>query len=293
MQITQIFISDDDNLDNLLDYLKNNIELVKSFYPNDTYVLYNNKDIREFIQKHFEEDVLWAYDYLNPYSYKADLAKYCIVYILGGLYIDLGLKMNYALDVGDLDFIFFRDFKKHSNIKNTFSVCPGFMYSKPKNEIFKKCINQIIENCKNRYYGATALDPTGPVLLGKKIAESEPNLNCVIGDYIELTPDREYKNLAFVNVNGIILAFSKGLVWFSDLSKNTNNYTKIYQDKEVYGDKISGIQYLYKHYLLREADEGGLQHYLNMPLNLVEDSILSSEEYAYLKIKKDSSIKEI
>lgn len=279
MQITQIFISDDNNPDNLSDYLKNNIELVKSFHPNDDYVLYNNDALREFITKHFDEDVLWAYDFLNPYAYKADLGRYCILYILGGLYVDLGIKMNYPVYAGDMDYIFFRDYKKHSNLKNTFAVCCGFMYSKPNNIIFKKCIEQIVENCKTQYYGNTALDPTGPVLLGRKIAEYGHSLNCHIGDYTELTPDKEHKNLAFVSDNGIIMAFSKGIVLFNHLTKNTNDYTKIYNDGRVYGSKFDNLKHLYNLHLNRNPDNNGLQNYLNKPLREVEQIILQSEEY--------------
>jgi hypothetical protein len=45
----------------------------------------------------------------------------------------------------------------------------------PKNEILLKCINQIVENVKNRYYGNDCLHPTGPRLLGKFFSPYERN----------------------------------------------------------------------------------------------------------------------
>jgi hypothetical protein len=37
----------------------------------------------------------------------------------------------------------------------------------------KQCIDQIIENVKNKYYGSSSLDPTGPGVLGKQFNKEE------------------------------------------------------------------------------------------------------------------------
>ena len=37
---------------------------------------------------------------------------------------------------------------------------------KPENNIMLKCIQQIVKNVKTKFYGLTALNPTGPGLLG-------------------------------------------------------------------------------------------------------------------------------
>ena len=42
-----------------------------------------------FIKSHFSKRVLYAYDKLIPGAFKADLWRYCIIYINGGIYIDI------------------------------------------------------------------------------------------------------------------------------------------------------------------------------------------------------------
>jgi len=44
---------------------------------------------------------------------------------------------------------------------------------KPCNNILLKCINQIVKNVENNYYGLNCLDPTGPGLLGKFTTKAE------------------------------------------------------------------------------------------------------------------------
>jgi mannosyltransferase OCH1-like enzyme len=70
---------------NLLKY--NNI--LKKNNPEFTFYLYDENECREFIKKHFNKNVLDAYDKLIPYAYKADLWRYCILYINGGIYLDI------------------------------------------------------------------------------------------------------------------------------------------------------------------------------------------------------------
>lgn len=46
-------------------------------------------------------------------------------------------------------------------------ILTGLQICKKNNPVMLECINQIIKNVKNNYYGDTCIDPTGPVLLGK------------------------------------------------------------------------------------------------------------------------------
>jgi hypothetical protein len=46
-------------------------------------------------------------------------------------------------------------------------VYNGFIVALPKNQRLMHCIHAIVENVKNRTYGSTWLDPTGPGLFGK------------------------------------------------------------------------------------------------------------------------------
>lgn len=51
--------------------------------------LYNDVDCRRFLVSTFPPDVVIAYDRLIPTAFKADLWRYCVLYIFGGVYLDI------------------------------------------------------------------------------------------------------------------------------------------------------------------------------------------------------------
>jgi mannosyltransferase OCH1-like enzyme len=65
------------------------ILLIKHLNPRFKYFLYDDNECREFIKNNFKSDVLWAYDSLIPGAYKADLWRYCVLFIHGGIYLDM------------------------------------------------------------------------------------------------------------------------------------------------------------------------------------------------------------
>ena len=149
--------------------------------PHITFKIYDDTDCRNFISQHFNKQVLWAFDTLNTGAYKADLFRYCVLYIEGGIYFDIKLVSN------DLDYfrkreIFLvRDIQNYSDMINNCAysdyysqsytqikmIHPGIwqaaLASKPKNPIFKElikyCVNNVI-NTDRRH--ATTLECTGP-----------------------------------------------------------------------------------------------------------------------------------
>jgi mannosyltransferase OCH1-like enzyme len=104
---------------------------------------------------------------IKPRAYKADLWRYCVLYMYGGVYMDIKFVLNYKLTdiINKYGSIFVKDIDYYSNSckRGTFN---GFMISDAKNPIFYDCIQQIVINYKNRYYGKNVLYPTGPCLLG-------------------------------------------------------------------------------------------------------------------------------
>ena len=78
MQLSQIYITDDGSeLPDLLRYSSSTSKECLSAYD---YILYGHDQLRSFIKSHYSSDVVNAYDQLVPYSYKADLGKFCIAY---------------------------------------------------------------------------------------------------------------------------------------------------------------------------------------------------------------------
>ena len=65
---------------------------IKNMHPNFEYFLFDDDDCRNFIIKHFDNNVIEAFDSLIPGAYKADLWRYCVLYINGGIYLDIKYK---------------------------------------------------------------------------------------------------------------------------------------------------------------------------------------------------------
>lgn len=192
--------------------MKECVESLKKDNPEFNYYLYDDKDCEKFIKNNFDKKVLNAYKTLIPGAYKADLWRYCILYINGGIYLDIkykcvdGFKLIELTDKEyfclDKPFIYIN---KESEIKNNYSyinkimrnpdflinfekytnefwgkgsvdLYNGIMVCKKNNNILLNCINKIVENVENKFYGNSSLEPTGPSLLANQYFNIYPRI---------------------------------------------------------------------------------------------------------------------
>ena len=235
-EITQIFISDNNQEISLK--LKTNSEIIKELYPFYQYKLYNNNSIEEFLLENYNETIIKTYRKLKPYSYKCDFARYCILYMKGGWYFDLGLNVVKGFEVKDTtNLVIFRDINKYSN--TSWACAPGIIFARRELPILGKAIELIVENTKNNFYGLTPLCPTGPSLWGRAIASVGIDAKTIIGDFIELTPNFKRKNKAMILPDGTIFAFNKDAPG-GDLEslgcKGVNNYNDFWLAKDIYSE---------------------------------------------------------
>ena len=235
MEISQIFLSDDKDAELSL-FLKLTTGTVQAAFPEANHTIYTNEALRQFIVDNYDSAVVWAYDSLIPYSYKADLGRFCLLNKLGGWYFDIAVRVANPVDLGErIEFLAFRDIQRFSY--TTWACATTVLYSKSNNIALQTAIEMIVDNCREQYYGITPLCPTGPTLLGAALAANGGNANNVFGDYLELTPTYEQKNRAFVLPNGTIMAWSKPSAG-GDLTqlgaKGTNNYNELWVARNVY-----------------------------------------------------------
>lgn len=81
------------------DVYPNLSRLVESFRQSGwEYRFYTDRDAVAFLQKHFPPSVFEAYQALVPGAFKADLFRYCVLLIAGGLYADVDIHLESALD---------------------------------------------------------------------------------------------------------------------------------------------------------------------------------------------------
>jgi mannosyltransferase OCH1-like enzyme len=146
----------------------NSIKLQKQ-NPQFEYFLFDDDDCLQFIETHFDSDVVDAYNKLIPGAYKADLWRYCVLYIHGGIYLDMKMSC-----VGDFRLIeltkqehYVKDRPQLAFMKNHIGIYNAVMIQEPKNPLMLDCIVQIVKNVENQEYGYSALYPTGPGMLGQ------------------------------------------------------------------------------------------------------------------------------
>jgi mannosyltransferase OCH1-like enzyme len=240
VNVTQIYLSDDEQP--LPPILHARSESIRKLFINvNEYKLYTNSSLRQFISENYPERILRAYDKLKPYSYKADLGRFCVINKVGGWYFDIGVygyQENLQLEFEkDLDMIVASDMQKY--VFRFFSAWTGVFYSKKDNPVLQEAIDMIVENCEKNYYGHTQLDPTGPTVFGKALAIHGADLKIIYAWHTELTPDMSKKNKAFVLPNGFILCFCKNCNG-GDLTelggRGVNNYGDMWRQKNIYNE---------------------------------------------------------
>lgn len=234
MQITQIYLTDNDS--DLSPFLKEATDSVRKCFPDLPHKIYNNQEVEQFLEKNYGQDVLNAYRKVKPYSYKCDLARYCIANVVGGWYFDISLRCQVGLKLPDeCRLLAFRDINLYTKVS---WACDGAaFYTVPDNEVLDEAIFQIVHNIEDNYYGLTPLCPTGPTAWGKAIAVSNIDDKVLFGDSIELTPNHYHKNKALVLPDGQIFALKKpspGGDLKSLGATGVNNYNDLWYTKDLY-----------------------------------------------------------
>lgn len=121
---------------------------------------YDDHMCRDFIINHFPEHVIRAYDKLIPTAYKADLWRYSILYMYGGIYTDISMDAQSTID-----------FNKMDNCDMVLTIdCPtsgsgiqvALLASKPKLYFFKYLIDNLCNAILSGRCGKNSLDVTGP-----------------------------------------------------------------------------------------------------------------------------------
>jgi len=140
--------------------------------PEFAYHFFDDRQCRQYLGRYFGERHRDIYDRLIPGAYKADFWRYCVLYREGGIYLDIKYQCvnGFRLIALTEQEHFVNDWSPN-NYGTTLDYSAGIynalMVCRPQNPILLNCINQIIHNVQNHYYGQTCLDPTGPYLLSR------------------------------------------------------------------------------------------------------------------------------
>ena len=85
---------------NISDLFKKNIKYIKDLHPGWTYTLYDDKDMIEYMKKHYHPKILHTYNMINQKygAARADFFRYLLMYREGGVYLDIKSGMLVSLD---------------------------------------------------------------------------------------------------------------------------------------------------------------------------------------------------
>lgn len=215
---------------------------VKDCFPDTTYQLFQRPEIESFLSQHFDRGVLNLFRGLIPYAYQSDLARYCLLYVHGGWYVDLTLKMLTSVRVADhIDMIVFAD-RGCKSMCQPWAIQNGLLYSKPRNPIFLRVIERISAYRSRQYYGSSPLCPTGPNCFGVEVAAEQSDINIVKGIFQPLTPTLSLNNLMYVAQSGQLLAQHR-TSWMPGAQggdfavtklPGVNNYKELWSKRQIY-----------------------------------------------------------
>ena len=127
---------------------------IKEFAPNYKHIIYDDNEIVLFLKKYYGQDVLNTFLTLHRGAHKADLFRYCYLYVYGGVYLDIKTKL-----IKNIDTIFNKEKVDFYTVLSMHkpTIYQGIIATKAKNPIFLKLIDYIVHYPKpvKRYFAFT------------------------------------------------------------------------------------------------------------------------------------------
>lgn len=128
--------------------------LIESFKQSGwDYRFYTDDESVNFLSTHFPPEVREAYDTLRPGAFKADLFRYCVLLIHGGVYADMDILLETNLDLAvanDVGFMVPQD-EPGTPVNHRMCLWNGFIASAPGHPFLAKVIETVVNNVRNRF----------------------------------------------------------------------------------------------------------------------------------------------
>ena len=128
--------------------------LIESFKQSGwEYQFYDDESAARFLQSHFPPQVLDAYKSIIPGAFKADLFRYCVLLIHGGVYADMDVLLESHLDdllTNDIGFMVPID-EPGSKVGHRSCLWNGLLAVAPGHPFLAKAIELVVNNIRNRF----------------------------------------------------------------------------------------------------------------------------------------------
>lgn len=153
---------------NLDDKMSEAVKTVQRLNPEYKYTLFDDQDCRSFLLKHFNQNFLNAFDAIVPGAFKCDFWRYCVLYIHGGIYIDIDMvpQVPFREMIGEEDeFVSVAD-RDVPFVPNC-NIYQAFMAIVPRHPIMYHSLMLSFYNIASRRYDIfDSFSITGPVVVG-------------------------------------------------------------------------------------------------------------------------------
>lgn len=136
--------------------------------PEYEHHFYDDHMCQDFLYRHFGSITLQCFNSLKPGAFKADLWRYAVLYIHGGVYLDIDLLEHTPLrDIipPDSHLVIVKD--RHINGVN-YAVYQAILACLPGDKTMKRMLEKCVYNVINKRYGLSPLDVTGPLMFGRE-----------------------------------------------------------------------------------------------------------------------------
>ena len=237
--IHQVYISKNNELPS--NQILEKIDNIKNLYSDYEYKLWTNDSIREFLKESFNQSVLETYDAILPYAFKADLARYCILYKYGGYYFDVAITLEEKIEY-DHDVVLYENTfdKSVFGVEEWLDVIENdaLFFKNPGHPLLKEIIKHIENNVYELNYGHHPLCITGPLLLHTVYHKLNDN-SIKLGKIKNI-------NGKFVGIlDNNITYYRKDIKFAHNLEalgcKGTNDYEKMWFAGNIYKLKFSYV----------------------------------------------------
>jgi mannosyltransferase OCH1-like enzyme len=163
------------------------INKYKLMNPDYRHYLYNDNDMDNFVNEHFNGEIAECYNKLNITVAKSDFWRYLVLYKYGGIYLDMDSGIEKSLD---------ELIKEDDQAIITAEGNPnlyvqwGLIFTK-EHPILKKTIELICNNIKNNRYPNSISKMTGPIVYSTAINEIHKELFNNIINHGDITRDTD------------------------------------------------------------------------------------------------------
>jgi hypothetical protein len=206
------FFDDNDARKFISDNFKENI-LDESLNSN-----LDKKDEESSEKKYLISDILIAHDMLIPGSYRADLFRYCYLYINGGCYIDCKMIMkkslNKIINKDDSLIVCLEDYKFYN----------GLIFTEKNSKLIYNCIKDCVSNILNNQDSNNPYNVTGNYVFYNNLSS---------GENISKKLIKKEKSVYFVNETNLLEENILFRTEYKDyILDDNNNFRSLWNNKK-------------------------------------------------------------